>query len=195
MRALLLVALIGAGVASGGFTLEAHAKSGNRVALETFQIPEVVPNTTLAETEEVRGSNGILRRSDDALHVAISSQDLPDGVYTFLWHLTHPDGELSILWAGSTIVSGANGTTHLISTLPEGEENAPGNIFIGHGLQPGTAQSVRVQLWIRTHGPLSEDPETALEQQTTPFGGCTDQRNPNPKPNDYPCWNPQRAIF
>ena len=181
--------------AFGWFTIAAQAADLTNVTLETFQIPEAVPNTTLDETEAVQGSSGTLLRKNDSLKAVINTQDLPDGVYTFWWHLTHPDGEVSILWAGSTMVSGANGTTHLNSTLPEGEENAPGDIFIGHGLQPGTAQDVSVQLWVRTHGALSEDPETAMEQQTKPFGGCTDVRNPNPKPDDYPCWNPQRAIF
>jgi hypothetical protein len=90
---------------------------------------------------------------------------------------------------------GANGIGTLNTVLPEGENNAPGDIFIGHGLQPGTAQDVTVQLWVRAHGALSDDAETAGEQQTKPFGGCTDTRNPNPKPDDYPCWNPQRAVF
>ncbi len=112
----------------------------------------------------------------------------------FWWHLTHPDGELSILWAGTKFVSNGNGNTVLNTVLPEGEENAPGDIFIGHGLQPGTASSVAVQLWVRSHGPLSSDPQTAEEQMTKPFGG-TDFRNPNPRPDDYPCWNPQRAVF
>jgi hypothetical protein len=30
---------------------------------------------------------------------------------------------------------------------------------------------------------------------TRPFGGCTDIRNLKPRPGDYPCWNPQRAVF
>ena len=69
---------------------------------------------------------------------ARKSTDLPpSAAYTFWWHLFHPDGEVSILWAGNAVV-GPNGVSHLLSVLPEGEENAPGEIFIGHGLQPGT---------------------------------------------------------
>lgn len=183
-------------VAIGGFALIAAAKTFvDHTVLETFQIPEVVPNTTLDETEEVVGSSATLVRKNSSLRVVIATQDLPTGIYTFWWHLSHTDGEVSILWAGSELVSGANGNTHLNSVLPEGEENAPGYIFIGHGLQPGQAQDVGVQLWVRSHGALSDDPVTADEQQAMPFGGCTDVRNPNPLPDDYPCWNPQRAIF
>ena len=97
-----------------------------------------------------------------------------------------------MLWSGSTIVNGANGTTHLNTTLPEGEANAPGVIFIGHGLQPGAAGSVSAQLWVRSHG--APQPGNIEAQTTTPFGGCTDSRNPDPRPADSPCWNPQRAI-
>ena len=195
IRTLLFVALIGIVVAFSGYALEAQARGANHVALETFQIPEVVPNTTLEVTEPVRGSSGTLLRNNDALKVIISTQDLPDGVHTFFWNLLHQDGERSILWAGNAIVSGGNGTANLVSTLPEGEENAPGVIFIGHGLQEGAAETVSVQLWVRTHGPPREDPVVLEAQLTTPFGGCTDTRNPSPTPEDYPCWNPQRAIF
>ena len=52
-----------------------------------------------------------------------------------------------------------------------------------------------MQLWVRSHGTLSNDPDQAAVQLTTPFGGCTDSRNPDPQLDDYPCWNPQRAIF
>jgi hypothetical protein len=169
--------------------------SVEHVTLETFQIPEVVPNTALDNFEAVRGSIGTLKRSDDRIRVKVNTQDLPDGVYTYWWHLAHDDGEVSILWAGSSIVDGGNGTAHLDSTLPEGEENAPGYIFIGHGLQPGASRTVQVQLWVRDHGELSDDPELAYRQQNRPFGGCTDTRNPLPHNDDYPCWNPQRAVF
>jgi len=181
-------------VALNGFASVVRANDVTHVVLETFQMPEVVPNTTLDETEKVEGSSGTLVRSSDALHAIISTRHLPEGVYTFWWDLTHPDGEVSILWAGSKIVS-SNGKVVLSATLPEGEENVPGHIFIGHGLQPGTADSVEVELWVRYHGALSDDPATAYEQQAKPFGACTDDRNPNPRPGDYPCWNPQRAVF
>ncbi len=189
-RAALIVLL----AACSGFASGVYANDVIHVALETFQVPEVVPNVTLDETEKVKGSSGTLVRSSDALHAIISTNHLPEGVYTFWWELTHPDGVVSILWAGSKIVS-SDGKVVLSATLPEGEENVPGDIFIGHGLQPGTAGSVEVELWVRYHGALSEDPATAYEQQAKPFGACTDDRNPNPKPGDYPCWNPQRAIF
>ena len=177
-----------------GFATATHAKPVTHVVLETFQVPEAVPNITLDETEKVKGSSGTLVRSDDALHGIITSKNLPEGVYTFWWDIIHPDGEVSIVWAGTKVVS-SNGRVVLNTVLPEGEENVPGDIFIGHGLQPGTATEVEVELWVRYHGALSDDPETAYEQQAKPFGACTDERNPNPKPDDYPCWNPQRAIF
>ncbi len=181
--------------AFGWFTIAAQAADLTNVALETFQIPEAVPNTTLDGTEAVLGTGGSLVRSDDFLRVEISTKDLPAGAYTFWWHLTHPDEEVSILWAGSTLVASASDNITLNSELRAGEANAPGDIFIGHGLQPGTASDVSVELWVRSHGPLSNDPEIAKEQLTKPFGGCTDERNPNPRPDDYPCWNPQRAVF
>lgn len=189
-RSALIVVL----VAFSGFASGVHANGATHVVLETFQVPEVVPNMNLDEPEKVKGSSGTLVRSDDALHAIISTKHLPEGVYTFWWDLTHPDGEVSILWAGSKLVS-SNGKVVLNTTLLEGEENVPGDIFIGHGLQPGTAAVVEVELWVRYHGALSDDPETAYEQQAKPFGACTDNRNPNPKPDDFPCWNPQRAIF
>jgi len=193
--------LVAALFAMSGFTAGVHADSANstdnvtQVALETFQVPELVPNTALDEIKKVKGSSGTLARGEDALHALISTLELPEAVYTFWWHLTHPDGEVSILWAGSQIVS-SDGKLVLSTVLPEGEENAPGDIFIGHGLQPGNAALVTVELWVRSHGPLSDDPEIGSEQQTKPFGGCTDSRNPHPRPDtDYPCWNPQRAVF
>ena len=79
--------------------------------------------------------------------------------------------------------------------LPAGADNAPGYIFIGNGLQPGQAADVSVEFWVRSHGALAQDADTAGEQLTRPFGGCTDSRNPNPRSGDYPCWNPQRAVF
>lgn len=182
-------------VAFGWFTIAAQAGEMTQVALETFQIPEAVPNTTRDGTEPVLGTAAKLVRSDDFLRVEISTKDLPEGAYTFWWHLTHPDEEVSILWAGSTLVASASDNITLNSELRTGAANAPGNIFIGHGLQPGTASDVSVELWVRSHGPLSSDPAIAEEQQTMPFGGCTDTRNPTPRASDYPCWNPQRALF
>ena len=182
-------------VAFGWFTIAAQAGEMTQVALETFQIPKAVPNTTLDKTEGVTGSGGSLVRGDDFLRVEVSTQDLPDGAYTFWWHLTHPDKEVSILWAGSTVVSSTSDNVTLNTELRAGEANAPGDIFIGHGLQPGTASAVSVQFWVRNHGPLSDNPEIAKDQMTKPFGGCTDERNPNPRAGDYPCWNPQRAVF
>lgn len=182
-------------VAFGWFTIAAQAGEMTQVALETFQIPEAVPNTTRDGTEPVLGTAAKLVRSDDFLRVEISTKDLPEGAYTFWWHLTHPDEEVSILWAGSTLVASASDNITLNSELRTGAANAPGNIFIGHGLQPGTASDVSVELWVRSHGPLSSDPAIAEEQQTMPFGGCTDTRNPTPRASDYPCWNPQRAVF
>ena len=167
----------------------------NNVALETFQVAELVPNTTLEETKSVLGSQSSLKRGDDFLQVAINTQHLPEGAYTFWWHLTHPDGEVTILWAGNTVVAAAPGNAKLNAALFAGEQNAPGDIFIGHGLQPGTASDVAVQFWVRNHGPLSSDSQIASEQLTKPFGGCTDTRNPTPRATDYPCWNPQRAVF
>ena len=167
-----------------------------RVPLVTFQVPERVPNESVENPEVVVGSSAVLRRAATSLTATISTQDLPHGVYTFWWHLTHADGEVSILWAGNDVVSNANGNGQLLTRLPEGEENAPGFIFIGHGLQPGAAKTVEAQLWVRVHGPPSDDPDALNEQLTRPFGLCTDVRNPNPRPGlDFPCWNPQRALF
>ena len=181
--------------AFGWFTVAAQAGDLTNVALETFQIPEAVPNTTLDGTAAVSGTGGKLVRRDDSLRVEISTKELPKGVYTFWWHLKHPNEEVSILWAGNTIVADVEGKATLKSELRAGETNATGDIFIGHGLQPGTASNVSVELWVRSHGPLSDNPEIAKEQLTKPFGGCTDERNPNPRSSDYPCWNPQRAVF
>lgn len=181
--------------AFGWFTVAAQAGDLTNVALETFQIPEAVPNTTLDETKGVLGTGGKLVRRDDSLRVEISTKDLPEGIYTFWWHLKHPNEEVSILWAGNTIVADPEGIATLKSELRAGEANAPGDIFIGHGLQPGTTHDVSVELWVRSHGPLSDNPEIAKDQLTKPFGGCTDERNPTPRASDYPCWNPQRAVF
>ena len=173
----------------------ASSASTTHVQLETFQIPEMVPNTTRSDIEGVQGSSGDLRRHANSISATINTHDLPAGVYTFWWHLTHPDGEVSILWAGNDTVTNAAGSSNLQTVLPEGEANAPGAIFIGHGLQPGTAGSVVAQLWVRTHGAPSSDPVVLDEQLSTPFGRCTDSRNPTPRAGDYPCWNPQRALF
>ena len=190
-----LIAIVGAIGLGSGVNANAAARDVTRVVVETFQKPEVVPNTTLDITEDVRGSNAVLVRTENSLRAQLNTRDLPSGVYTFWWHLTHDDGEVSILWAGSSLVSNSAGTSHLNTVLLEDEEGAPGYIFIGHGLQPGEGNNVTVQLWVRTHGELSDDPELAEVQQTRPFGGCTDTRNPDPKVSDYPCWNPQRAVF
>jgi hypothetical protein len=147
-------ALLVAGAVLGMMPQPALAQQVTNVKLETFQIPEVVPNTTLEETEEVRASSGTLVRGASSIMGVIATTGVPSGVYTSWWHLTHVDGEVSTLWAGNAIV-GRNGVVQLLSVLPEGEENAPGVIFIGHGLQPGAAASVTVQLWVRSHGALS----------------------------------------
>ena len=165
------------------------------VQLESYQMTEVVPNATLATTEDVSGSMGLLVRSEDTLQFGIDTTGLPAGVYTFWLHLLHPDGEESILWSGNDIVEEDGGSTTLYTELTAGIENAPGEIFIGEGLQPGTAAYVDVELWVRSHGPPSDDPVVLDEQLYTPFGGCTDERNPTPRADDYPCWNPQRAVF
>ena len=184
-----------AAAAIGGFALVAQAAEKANVAVETFQVAELVPNTTLDKTEAVLGSQSSLERGNDVLRVALNTQNLPKGVYTFWWHLTHPDGEVTILWAGNTNITEPQGKVTLKAELLAGEQNAPGDIFIGHGLQPGTASDVAVQFWVRNHGPLSDNPEIAKVQLTKPFGGCTDTRNPTPRATDYPCWNPQRAVF
>lgn len=167
----------------------------SNVVLETFQVAELVPNTTLEETKAVAGTQSSLKRGGDFLQIAIDTKDLPEGAYTFWWHLTHADGEVSILWAGNTVITASQAAAKLNAVLFAGEQNAPGDIFIGHGLQPGTAADVAVQFWVRNHGPLSSNPEIARVQLTKPFGGCTDARNPSPRATDYPCWNPQRAVF
>ncbi|NKB50159.1 MAG: hypothetical protein GKS02_12455 [Alphaproteobacteria bacterium] len=177
------------------FAMAAQAAETANVTLETFQVAELVPNTTLDETQAVAGTKSSLERGDDFLRVAIDTQDLPKGAYTFWWHLTHADGEVTILWAGNTIVAERPGKAEFKAALFAGEKNAPGDIFIGHGLQPGTAPDVKVEFWVRNHGPLSGNPEIAKAQLTKPFGGCTDTRNPTPRTTDYPCWNPQRAVF
>ena len=184
-----------AAAAIGGFALVAQASEKTNVAVETFQVAELVPNTTLDKTEAVPGTESSLDRGNDVLRVALNTQNLPKGVYTFWWHLTHPDGEVTILWAGNTNITEPQGKATLNAELLAGEQNAPGDIFIGHGLQPGTASDVAVQFWVRNHGPLSDNPEIAKVQLTKPFGGCTDTRNPTPRATDYPCWNPQRAVF
>ena len=191
----LTVKTVIAAAAVGCFALAAQAADRSGVVLETFQIAELVPNTTLEKTEAVLGSDSSLERGNNFLRVAISTRNLPEGAYTFWWHLMHPDGEVTILWAGNTIIAETPGKATLRSALFAGEQNAPGDIFIGHGLQPGTASEVAVQFWVRNHGPLSSNPEVAKEQLTKPFGGCTDTRNPTPRATDYPCWNPQRAVF
>ena len=181
-----------------GAALEQAAAASivTHVQLETFQEPEVVPIIALEDPQPVPGSAAILRRTDNELTAVLATKGLPLGVYTFWWHLIHEDGELSILWAGNDIVSHRRGNSQLQTTLLEGEENAPGYIFLGHGLQPGAGKTVRVELWVRYHGLPSTDPEALKEQLTLPFGGCTDTRNTNPRPGeDYPCWNPQRALF
>jgi hypothetical protein len=165
------------------------------VELETFQMTEVVPNTTLSTVEQVSGSKGLLVRTEDALQFGIDTVGLPAGVYTFWLHLLHADGEESILWSGNDIVEEEGGSTTLYAELTAGIENAPGEIFIGEGLQPDNAAYVAVELWVRDHGPASDDPVVLDDQLHMPFGGCTDERNPTPRPDDYPCWNPQRAVF
>ncbi len=191
----LTIKTVVAAAAIGGFALVAQASEKTNVAVETFQVTELVPNTTLDKTEAVPGTESSLDRGNDVLRVALNTQNLPKGVYTFWWHLTHPDGEVTILWAGNTNITQPQGKATLNAELLAGEQNAPGDIFIGHGLQPGTASDVAVQFWVRNHGPLSDNPEIAKVQLTKPFGGCTDTRNPTPRATDYPCWNPQRAVF
>ena len=181
-----------------GMTTQAALAKGKvtHVKLVTFQKVEVVPNTTLDNPETVTASSGTLVRQANGITGIIATTGLPEGVYTFWWHLTHPDGEVSILWAGNAMVT-SNGVVQLLAVLPEGEENAPGYIFIGHSLQPDTAATVDVQLWVRTHGAASANPVVLERQLTRPFGRCTDTRNMFPMSDgpDYPCWNPQRAIF
>ncbi len=106
------------------------------VKLETFQVPEMVPNTTMDETDEVGGSRAELTRRDDSLALKLKTRDLSPAVYTFWWHLTHADGEVSILWAGHALV-GKRGKLTLNTVISAGAHNAPGLIFIGNGLQPG----------------------------------------------------------
>ena len=109
--------------AFGWFTVSAQAGEMTQVALETFQIPKAVPNTTLDKTEGVSGTGGSLVRGNDLLSVDVSTKDLPEGAYTFWWHLTHPDKEVSILWAGSTVVASVNDNVALNSELRAGEAN------------------------------------------------------------------------
>ncbi|MDA7632783.1 hypothetical protein N8766_01615 [bacterium] len=132
---------------TSGVTLakDTAASIVTHVQLETFQEPEVVPNTSLEDPQPVPGSAAILRRTDNELTAVLATKGLPLGVYTFWWHLTHEDGELSILWAGNDFVSNRRGNSQLQTTLLEGEENAPGAIFLGHGLQPGAGKTVRVE--------------------------------------------------
>jgi len=164
------------------------------VSLETFQIPERIPNLPAAHADKVDGSIGILERKNKKIDVYLETSDLPDGAYTMWFHLTHDDGEVSVLWAGSELVE--DGTLTLDTTLKEGEDNAPGYIFLGHGLQPGASATVGVQVFIRYHGaPFLDDPDRLELQLSTPFGSCADPLNDAPLPGDYPCWNPQRAVF
>jgi len=164
------------------------------VTLETFQIPERIPNLPAAKTHQIPGSIGILERKNKKIGVFLQTSDLPNGAYTMWFHLSHDDGEVSVLWAGNGLVD--DGTLTLDTTLKEGEENAPGFIFLGHGLQPGASATVGVQVFIRFHGPAFLDDADRLELQlTTPFGSCADPLNDLPLPGDFPCWNPQRAVF
>lgn len=196
---LALVACGGGGEAHDveGIGEAAQALSVTNTQLTTFQQPEVVPNVAVSNPEGVSGSNGQLKRKSGELSATLNPKDLPEGAYTFWWHITHLDGEESILFATSAIV-GSNGNTHVTSTLPEGEENAPGLIFTGHGLQEGGAETANAEIFVRYHGAPATDPELLEAQLSHPFGGCTavpESLNPNPLPSDYPCWNPQIAQF
>lgn len=164
------------------------------VTMETFQIPERIPNRPAAHADPVWGSVGILERKNKKIDVYLQTSDLPNGAYTMWYHLSHDDGEVSVLWAGNALVT--DGTLTLDTSLKEGEENAPGYIFLGHGLQEGASATVGVQVFIRYHGPpFLDDPERLELQLTTPFGSCADPLNDFPLSGDYPCWNPQRAVF
>ena len=164
------------------------------VTLETFQIPERIPNLPAARNEAIPGSIGILERKNKKIEVYLQTYDLPNGAYTMWFHLSHDDGEVSVLWAGNSIVD--DGTLTLDTRLKEGERNAPGYIFLGKGLQHGAADTVGVQVFIRYHGPpFFDDLERLDLQLSTPFGSCADPLNEFPLPGDYPCWNPQRAVF
>lgn len=197
-RVVAILVLVAMEAAAGGRPAETGrdrvADDRVSVSLETFQIPERIPNRPAARAESVPGSIGILERRNRKIDVFLRTYDLPNGAYTLWFHLSHDDGEVSVLWAGNSIVD--DGTLSLNTTLKEGEKHAPGFIFVGHGLQPGAAATVGVQVFVRYHGPaFLEDPERLELQLTTPFGSCADPLNALPLPGDYPCWNPQRAVF
>lgn len=189
--------LAGAGHASGMAAMQAQGGPVGEpivVTLETFQIPERIPNLPAAHHEDVLGSIGILERKNKKISVYLQTHGLPNGAYTMWFHLSHDDGEVSVLWAGGDVVE--DGMLTLDTTLKEGEENAPGYIFLGHGLQHGAAATVGVQVFVRYHGrPFMNDPVRLEGQLTTPFGSCADPLNGTPMHGDYPCWNPQRAVF
>jgi len=173
---------------------DARSQRAVFVTLQTFQIPERIPNLPAARHEPIPGSIGVLQRKNKKIEVYLQTEDLPNGAYTMWFHLSHDDGEVSVLWAGRSLVT--DGALTLDVTLKEGEENAPGYIFLGNGLQRGAAATVGVQVFIRYHGPpFFDDPERLALQLSTPFGSCADPLNEFPLPGDYPCWNPQRAVF
>ncbi|MCZ6586627.1 MAG: hypothetical protein O7B24_01615, partial [Alphaproteobacteria bacterium] len=63
-----------AAAAIGGLALVAQASEKTNVAVETFQVAELVPNTTLDKTEAVLGTQSSLERGNDVLRGALNTQ-------------------------------------------------------------------------------------------------------------------------
>lgn len=161
------------------------------VLVETFQKPN---GKAIANPMVIEGSLSTLLRRSHKIEMRVDTLELPPGVYTIWWHIMNnvdvndPNFE-SILWATYSIVD-ASGEGSFDADLREGEH--PGFVFTGNGLL--NAEGADVELFVRYHGPLRDDPEVRTLQITHPFGGCTDARNPLPTADDFDCYNPQIAI-
>lgn len=199
-------------IVTGLLVVAAWAFADEPVHTKTF-VRQAVPGGAINISENVEfveGSSAKLQRSEDSIWIKINTTQLPAGAYT-VWAVifnnptacTHGVGEFScgpadlpgagmsnadnngpdgsVFWATSGVVD-ETGVGHFRAFIEEGLPE--GQRLRGTGLN--NAEGAEVHFIIRYHGPLSDDPDTAISQLTTSGGGCN---------IPMVCYEPQAGRF
>ena len=166
----------------------------------------------------VKGSNAKLVRHHNWVQYNVHTTGLPPGAYT-VWFGTYnypehcftpvcteadifinPAVEASVFWSDGGIVQ-SNGVGNFKARVPVGVvPTGEGQIaWPGPGLT--NPQGAQIQLWIKYHGPPSNDPMMLYEQTHTLLGGCYENANAVDAgvvfgvPFGIQCFDPQTVVY
>lgn len=182
-----------------------YADGGGQNSKTNLPLFDAGPDVRYTPFIEVSPSQAKLKGDADELWVSVKTVRLPPGAYTNWWVIFNDPtacsggcgaddfglSSASVLFARGGVV-GDDGKTEFEAHLEEG--NSPGQVLFGPGLTD--AEAAEVHYVIRFHGPTNTNDEgVTLEDMITTFGGGCNNTGNEEGDGNYPCWDPQVAVF